>query len=106
MPKSNHKLFKVECYFGPNLEYETRDYFPDSAAARRFAQEVCRDIYEDYEGTCGVMSREELLEAVAEDWGYPPGEEDIEDVLADEIAGWTSYKITYIPTMSYKDIIS
>ena len=99
-----HSLFKIECYFGPNLEYETTSWFKSISEARRYAKEVCRDIYEDYEGTRGIMSREELLEEVAAEWGYPPTEEDIEDVLDDEVAGWTSYKVTHIPTTYYTDV--
>ena len=100
------KLYEVEIYFGNSLEHEESFWAYDKAELYPLLNELRQDIYEEYAGYNGILTRDEVRENLRESWGEEPTEEEVEIAYQDEIDGWTHAIITYIPTTSHKNIIS
>lgn len=101
------KLYNIEIYFGNNLEHEESMHVDDKEELYPIIDELCRDIYEEYAGRNGILDWNEVKQDLIESWGEDEvSNEDVDAAYQDEIDGWMRVTITYIPTISYKDIIS
>lgn len=101
------KLYSIEIYFGNSLEHEESMYVNDKEELYPIIDELCRDIYEEYAGRNGILDWSEVKQDLIESWGEDEvSNEDVDAAYQDEIDGWMHATITYIPTISYKDIIS
>ena len=61
--------------------------------AEEYARQCAIDDYESYEGSHGILSRDDVIEDLVESFGEYPSEEDIESRYMEEVEGWISYYI-------------
>lgn len=61
--------------------------------AEEYARQCAIDDYESYEGSHGILSRDDVFEDLIESFGEEPLEEDIDLKYMEEVEGWITYYV-------------
>ena len=64
--------------------------------AEEYARQCAIDDYESYEGSHGILSRDDVFEDLLESFGEEPSEEDVELMYIEEIENWIVYCVERI----------
>ena len=72
------------------IEVNTRE------EAEEYARQCAIDDYESYEGSHGILSRDDVFEDLLESFGEEPSEKDVELRYLKEIENWIVYYVKEI----------
>lgn len=61
--------------------------------AEEYARQCAIDDYESYEGSHGILSRDNVFEDLIESFGEEPLEEDVDLRYMEEVEGWITYYV-------------
>lgn len=61
--------------------------------AEEYARQCAIDDYESYEGSHGILSRDDVFEDLIESFGEEPLEEDVDLRYMEEVEGWITYYV-------------
>lgn len=61
--------------------------------AEEYARQCAIDDYESYEGSHGILSRDDVFEDLIESFGEEPLEEDVDLKYMEEVEGWITYYV-------------
>lgn len=61
--------------------------------AEEYARQCAIDDYESYEGSHGILSRDDVFEDLIESFGEEPLEEDVDLRYTEEVEGWITYYV-------------
>lgn len=61
--------------------------------AEEYARQCAIDDYESYEGSHGILSRDDVFEDLIESFGEEPLEEDVNLRYMEEVEGWITYYV-------------
>lgn len=61
--------------------------------AEEYARQCAIDDYESYEGSHGILSRDDVFEDLIESFGEEPLEEDVDLKYMEEVEGWIMYYV-------------
>lgn len=61
--------------------------------AEEYARQCAIDDYESYEGSHGILSRDDVFEDLIESFGEEPLEEDVDLRYMEEVEGWIAYYV-------------
>lgn len=61
--------------------------------AEEYARQCAIDDYESYEGSHGILSRDDVFEDLIESFGEEPLEEDVDLKYMEEVEGWIVYYV-------------
>lgn len=61
--------------------------------AEEYARQCAIDDYESYEGSHGILSRDDVFEDLIESFGEEPLEEDVDLRYMEEVEGWIMYYV-------------
>lgn len=61
--------------------------------AEEYARQCAIDDYESYEGSHGILSRDDVFEDLIESFGEDPLEEDVDLRYMEEVEGWITYYV-------------
>lgn len=61
--------------------------------AEEYARQCAIDDYESYEGSHGILSRDDVFEDLIESFDEEPLEEDVDLKYMEEVEGWITYYV-------------
>lgn len=61
--------------------------------AEEYARQCAIDDYESYEGSHGILSRDDVFEDLIESFGEEPLEEDVDLRYMEGVEGWITYYV-------------
>lgn len=89
---------KFEIYAGLGGGFGGANYIETIEAntreeAEEYARQCAIDDYESYEGSHGILSRDDVFEDLIESFGEEPLEEDVDLKYMEEVEGWITYYV-------------
>lgn len=89
---------KFEIYAGLGGGFGDANYVETIEAntreeAEEYARQCAIDDYESYEGSHGILSRDDVFEDLIESFGEEPLEEDVDLRYMEEVEGWITYYV-------------
>lgn len=92
---------KFEIYAGLGGDFGGASYIETIEAntreeAEEYARQCAIDDYESYEGSHGILSRDDVFEDLLESFGEEPSEKDVELRYLEEIENWIIYYVERI----------
>lgn len=96
---------KFEIYVGLGGGFGGASYIETIEAntreeAEEYARQCAIDDYESYEGSHGILSRDDVFEDLIESFGEEPLEEDVDLKYMEEVEGWITY---YVEEVAYEN---
>lgn len=89
---------KFEIYAGLGGSFGGASYIETIEAntreeAEEYARQCAIDDYESYEGSHGILSRDDVFEDLIEGFGEEPLEEDVDLKYMEEVERWITYYV-------------